>query len=79
MINLIYWLILLSIITFQLVKKRENTFYLRLAFYIFITGAGLKILTLNDISEFFMRISFIFFLVGFVLSYLEGGGTIKPK
>lgn len=76
---MIFWLILLVIIAYQKVKKRENTFYLNNAFYIFISGALLKILTLDNFSEFLMRISFIFFLLGLILSYLRGAGTIKPK
>ncbi|MDO8638414.1 MAG: hypothetical protein Q7R43_02475 [Candidatus Daviesbacteria bacterium] len=76
---MIFWIILILIIIDHLVKKRENTVYLNLAFYIFIFGALLYIVTLKEFSEFFMRISFIFFLIGLVLSYLGGGGTIKPK
>jgi len=66
---MIFWIILISIIIYQLVKKRENTFYLNMACYIFIIGALLNIVTLRDLSEFFMRISFIFFLIGFKLSF----------
>lgn len=76
---MIYWLILVAIILFQFTQKRENIFYLKIAFYIFIFGALLNILTLKDFSEFFMRISFIFFLIGLVLSYRGGGGTNNPK
>lgn len=76
---MIFWIILIVIIIYHLVKKRQNTFYFNVALYIFISGALLSVFTLKDFSEFFMRISFIFFLVGLVLSYLGGGGTIKPK
>lgn len=66
---MIYWFILLLIIIYQLVKKRDNIFYLKIGLYVFILGALLKIIALTDFSEFFMRISFIFLLVGLVLSY----------
>lgn len=68
---MIYWLTLASIIIFQLIKRKENIFYLNLAFYIFIIGAILKIIVLSNFSEFFMRISFIFFLVGLILSLFQ--------
>ena len=64
-----YWLMLISVVIFQLVQKKENIFYLKLAFYLFVIGALLRVLTLNDISEFMMRTSFIFFIVGLSLSY----------
>lgn len=76
---MIFWIILISIIIYHLIKKRENTFYLHIAIYIFIFGALLNIVTLKDFSEFFMRISFTFFLIGLVLSYIGGGGAIKLK
>lgn len=66
---MVYWLILISIIIYQQIKKKENTFYLYLAFYIFVIGGLLRIITLKDFSEFFMRISFIFFLIGLILSF----------
>lgn len=76
---MIYWFILLLIIIYQLVKKRDNIFYLKIGFYIFILGALLRVISLTDFSEYMMRTSFIFLLVGLVLSYLGGGGTTKPK
>lgn len=66
---MIYWLILVAIIVFQFNKRKENIFYLNIAFYIFIFGALLNIVTLKDFSEFFMRISFILFLIGLALSF----------
>lgn len=68
---MIYWLILISIILFQIIRKQKKTSYLNMAFYIFIAGAVFKIISLDDLSEILMRGSFIFFLVGLVLSYLE--------
>lgn len=76
---MIYWLILILIIIFQLAKKKNNIFYLKLAFYIFLTGAVFRIITLTDISEVIMRTSFILFVVGLILSYFVGGETNKPK
>jgi len=66
---MIYWFILVLIIIFQRIQKKKDIFYLKPALYIFIIGALLRVLTLNDISEFLMRTSFIFFIVGLVLSY----------
>lgn len=76
---MIYYFLLFLIIVYQFIKKRENIFYLNLAFYLFLLGALLRIVTLNDFSEFLMRTSFILFLVGLILSYRGGGGTTKPK
>lgn len=76
---MIYYFLLLLIIVYQFIKKRENIFYLNLAFYLFLLGALLRIVTLNDFSEILMRTSFILFLVGLILSYRGGGGTTKPK
>lgn len=66
---MIYWLILLSIILLHIIRKKENTFYLKLAFYIFIVGACLKLVTLSNLSEFAMRISFILWIIGLFLSW----------
>lgn len=66
---MIYWLILVAIILFQFHQRKENIFYLNLAFYFFLLGAFLRVITLNGISEIFMRTSFILFAIGLVLSY----------
>lgn len=76
---MIFWIILISIIIYHVIKKRENTFYLSIAFYIFIFGVLIRIVTFYSVSEFLMRTSFIFFIIGLVLSYRGGGGIIKPK
>lgn len=76
---MIYWFILFSITLYQLIKKEKSIFYLKTGLYIFILGVFLKIITLTDFSEFFMRISFIFLLVGLVLSYSWRGRYNQTK
>lgn len=79
---MIYWLLLIVIVIFQIIQKKKDVFYLKLAFYIFLGGALLSVITLVDIAEFFIRISFILFIVGLVLTYFkgfEGGVANKPK
>lgn len=76
---MLYWLMLILLIIFQISQKKKNTFYLKLGFYIFLIGSILRLITLVDIAEVFMRISFVLFVMGLVLSYLEGGVANKPK
>lgn len=63
-----FWLLLIFIVIFQIVQKKNDIFYLKIALYFFLTGSILCLITLIDFSEFFMRVSFIFFLVGLILS-----------
>lgn len=65
---MIYWFILILIILFQWNQKKDNIFYLKLAFYIFLSGAAIRIIGLSEVAEFFIRISFIFWIVGLAIS-----------
>ncbi len=66
-----YWLVTLVTIISVFFTKKNAKFYLLIGFYIFITGAVLKTINLNGISEILMRISFICWIVGLAMAIRE--------
>lgn len=68
---MIYWVILAGLIISSIFFKKRASFYLWIGFYIFLTGAVLKIIGINNVAEIMMRISFIGWLVGLGLSFKE--------
>lgn len=78
---MIYWLLFLAIIFIHFKYKKNGIFYLWIGFYLFCISSFISIVNLISIAEFFMRISFVFLIVGFILmAYdFDGGGTINPK
>lgn len=68
---MIYYLILLSIVLYNIKLRKEGVFYLMIGFYLFCLSALLNLLTFIDLSEFIIRIGLIFFLTGFAFSVRE--------
>ena len=64
---MIYWVFLLGLILINFKYKKDGIFYLWLGFYLFCTASFISIINLISIAEFFMRISFVFLIVGFIL------------
>lgn len=62
--NFLYWIVLFSVLTINFFQKKEHKFYLQIGFYSFIAGVILKVIGLNEIAEFIMRMSFIFWVIG---------------
>ncbi len=69
--SMIYWLVLGILIVAAASFKKRASFYLSLAFYLFMAGAILRIIGINDIAELIMRISLIGWLVGLGLSFKQ--------
>lgn len=68
---MIYWIFLLGIIIINFKYKKGEIFYLKLGFYLFCIASIISIINLTSIAETFMRISFVLFAIGLVLSYLR--------
>lgn len=66
---MIYWLILVLVIIANLIQKGKTNIYLYPAFYIFLMAAFLKIVSVDTLAEFLMRISFTIFVVELTLSF----------
>lgn len=64
---MIYWALLLGLIFINFKYKKDGIFYLWLGFYIFCTASFISIVNLISVAEFFMRASFVFLIVGFIL------------
>lgn len=64
---MIYWVLLLGLIFINFKYKKDGIFYLWLGFYIFCTASFISIVNLISVAEFFMKISFVFLIVGFIL------------
>lgn len=74
-----YWLFLFALLIFNWYKKKEEEFYLWVAFYLFCAGALLSIINLLFIAEILMRLSLIFWLFGFGLRLREKLTEYYPK
>lgn len=62
---MIYWVVLIILILLNKKIKKDGMFYLRIGFYLFLTGALISIVGIEGVAEFFMRICLVFLLVGF--------------
>lgn len=74
----IYWLLLVDLLCFILFFKKSSRFSLYSAFISFIVSFIILSLGFNSIADFFMRLSFIFMLTGYVQSLIEVGIKRKP-
>lgn len=68
---MMYWLIAILIAILIYFKRKEPDFYLKAAIYIFAIGAILRLVGLNFISEFLMRLDFMFWIAGISLAIRE--------
>lgn len=66
-----YWLFLISVIVTMFFFKKDSRFYLITAFYIFCTGAIMRVIGLNEISEILMRLSYILWILGLFRAFKE--------
>lgn len=66
---MIFWFSLFGIILINLKYRKSGVFYLWMGFYIFCIASIINIVNLTSVAEFFMRISFIFWLFGFGLIF----------
>ncbi len=67
----IYWLVLIGLIFFIWLWKRNSKFSLYSSFTLFLISALIVTFGFKDIGEFIMRLSFIFLLVGYIQSLVE--------
>ncbi len=68
---MIYYLILLSLIIWNIKKRKKVEFYLWVGFYLFLLSAILSLFPFGDIAEFIARVALVFLLFGFSLSIKE--------
>lgn len=66
-----YWLVFILAIGSMFFVKRDAKFFLFAAFYIFCAGVILRMISLNEISEISMRISFIIWIIGLFKAFKE--------
>ena len=68
---MIYWLLLLGIIIYNIKHKKDGNFYLWIGFYLFLTGSVINILGFINFSETLMRVCFVLLLFGFAYSAIK--------
>ena len=68
---MVYWLLLIVIIFFNIRFKKNEIFYLKIGFYTFCAAALINIINLVSVAEIFFRISLIFLIFGFILTVKE--------
>ncbi len=68
---MIYWFILILILISLFLIKKTSEFFLKIAMFIFVIGAIMRLIHFIDIAETLMRIDFIFWLVGFFVTIKE--------
>ncbi len=76
---MMYYLILLGILVLKFILKKDGGFFLWFGFYLFIMGAVLDLFGMNYLSEFIMRISFVFLISGWVLIFKENKSQTFPN
>ena len=68
---MIYWALLLGFFFINLKYRKNGIYYLKPGFYLFCTASFISIFNLVSVAEFFMRVSFILFIFGFILAVKE--------
>lgn len=68
---MIYWLIFVTWVLYAYLIKKNGLHHLWIAFSLFILAALLKIVTLDKLAEPIMRASFLGWVIGFFISFME--------
>lgn len=75
----IYWFLLIGLLYFIWQWKKNSRFSLYLSFVSFIVSSIIVILGFKFVGEFFMRLSFICLLIGYLQSFRENKKIIESN
>lgn len=76
---MIYWLLLIILITLQILRRWSNLTFLWSGFYLYCLGALFSILNISIVSVPLMRVSLVLWLFGLFFMVLKPGKNPRPE
>lgn len=77
--SFLYWMVLIALIFIVTKGKYTSSLVFKIALYLFIIGAILKILTIHILAETIFRLSLVAWLVAIIQAFFEFLKTDKKE